>query len=218
VTGLLAAHPDDADALQLKTEAESCTSPSAPPVARTQPPAQPIPPENGGLEPLPGELDRDYQVRVRTMRARYDEVVAISSKGPSPNAIEALQALARDTPPRYLDVAARLAEARRAWLATAQPHLNEGRTLAGQGKWSEAIQKLNQARSIDPSLSIDADLRDIEAAKAKAAAVACEEARGFKNYNRKEEAVTSYRRVLALAQPDHPCYVMAKEYVDSFGR
>ena len=71
-------------------------------------------------------------------------------KGPSRRAIAVFEAIVRDATPKYLDVSARLAEARRAWRATAQPLLSEARDLVAKGMWNEAhpeVQRSPRRRS-----------------------------------------------------------------------
>ena len=112
-----------------------------------------------------GEREQDYQLRMKAMRARYDDAVITASKGPSRAAISQFEAIARETPPGYLDLGAKLAEATRAWRATAKPLATEARDLAAKGMWNEALQKFKDARAIDPSLSFDDEVRKIEAEK-----------------------------------------------------
>ena len=164
INSVLNVEPENAEALELKTQAEACIK-SAPSGPRGPVLAVRIPPADGGLDTLPGEREQDYQLRVKAMRARYDEAVITASKGPSRAAISQFEAIAKETPPGYLDVSAKLAEATRAWRATAKPLATEARDLAAKGMWNEALQKFKDAHAIDPSLSFDDEVRKIEAEK-----------------------------------------------------
>jgi len=221
ISNVLNTNPDNAEALDLKTQAEACSKAAeSKPRPPTSPPAQlaqSLPPEDGGLETLPGELDRDYQARVRAMRSRYDEAILASSKGPSRRAIALWEAMVRDATPKYLDVSAKLAEARRAWRATAQPLLSEARDLVAKGMWNEAIQKLNEAHDVDPALPIDAEIRNAEAQKLAAGQQECRLGRQTISYNH-AVGMQHFRRALTLLPPDDPCYPDAKRWVSEPGK
>jgi pSer/pThr/pTyr-binding forkhead associated (FHA) protein len=214
ISNVLSVEPENPMALELKTQAEACVKSSQPGSRIVL--AKKIPPADGGLDPLAGEQDEAYRLRIKAMRERYDEAVATASKGPSRAAISLFEAIAKETPPGYLDVNTKVAEARGAWRATARPLVTEARDLAGKEMWNEALQKLREARAIDPSLSIDDDMRNIDAAKLVAGQQACRLGKQTVNYNH-AQAVQHFRRAIALLPPDDPCYAAAKKYVDSAG-
>jgi tetratricopeptide (TPR) repeat protein len=215
---VLATDPQNMDAQQLQKQAASACSPTGAPataLTRKDPLAVEIPPQNGGLPPQPNELDRDYQVRVKAMRDRYDEAVATAAKGPSTRLIATYEALLRDTSPQYLDVAARLADARRAWVATAKLRVKEAEDLEAKESWNDAIGKLNEARKIDPSLPVDEAVARIEQKKIVRGEDECRQGRQSTNYGRHGEAAQHYRRALELLPPSNPCYETAQRYVGS---
>ena len=211
ISNVLSLEPENVEALELKTEAEACVKSNLPPPPGPQM-AVKIPPADGGLEPLPGERDRDYQLRVKAMRANYDDAVITASKGPSRAAISQFEAIAKETPPGYLDVSAKLAEVTRAWRATAKPLVTEANNLAAKGMWNEALQKFREARVIDPSLSFDDEIRKIDAAKLADGLQQCKLGKQTINYN-PATAVEHFKRAMALLSPDDPCYAIAKKYV-----
>ncbi len=221
IDNVLNTNPDHAEARELKTQAEACSKAldpkPRPATGSALQLAQSLPPESGGLESFAGELDRDYQMRVKAMRSRYDEAVATASKGPSRTAITAFEGIVRDATPKYLDVGARLAEARRAWRATAQPLLSDARDLAAKGMWNEAVQKFNEAHAVDPALSVDAEVRNVEAQKLAAGQQECRLGRQTISYNR-PVGMQHFRRALALLPADDPCYEDAKRYVSEPGK
>jgi tetratricopeptide (TPR) repeat protein len=212
INDVLSGEPGNLEALELKTQAEACAK-SAPPGPRGPVLAVRIPPADGGLDVLPKESDQDYQVRVKAMRARYDDAVITASKGPSRAAISQFEAIAKETPPGYLDLSAKIAEATRAWRATAKPLATEARDLAAKGMWNEALQKFKDARSIDPSLSFDDEVRKIEAEKLAAGQLECRLGKQTVNYN-PATAVQHFKRAVALLPPDDPCYAAARKYVE----
>ena len=150
------------------------------------------------------------------MRAKYDDAVITASKGPSRAAISQFEAIAKETPPGYLDVSAKLAEATRAWRATAKPLVTEANNLAAKGMWNEALQKFREARVIDPSLSFDDEIRKIDAAKLADGQQQCRLGRQTINYDA-ATALEHFKRAMALLSPDDPCYAIAKKYVGGGG-
>src|SRR5262249_42181879 len=143
IGALLERQPDNAEAQNLRAELEKCTPPLpvvSGPTPRPRPQvqlAQAVSADEGGLEPVPGETDRDYQTRIKAMRERYDNAVAMAAKGPSREVISLFEGIVRDATPRYLDVSTQLANARRAYRATAQKILTDARNLASNEKWNE---------------------------------------------------------------------------------
>ena len=212
IVAVLAGEPDNADALALKGEAEKCAVKLAKPTPPgPKPPllAQKIPPEDGGLEPLPGELVRDYQNRVREMRHRYEEAVTAASKGAGRVVVDTLEAIARDATPQYLNVSAHVAAARKAYTETAQRILADARDLAQKRRWNESLQKYAEARDVDPSAPIDAEVRKLQEGKRQEGLAVCRSARQKATYA-PAEAPGLYRQVLDLLPPDDPCYLEAQ--------
>lgn len=213
IVAILTSEPDNADAMALKAEAQKCViTPVRPstPAPRAPVLAQRIQPKDGGLEPLPGELDRDYQNRVGIMRQRYEEAVTAASKGTDRSIVDALEAIARDATPQYLNVSAILAAARRSFAETAQRMLSEAQELARKGRWNESLQKYNEAQAVDPSVSIEADVRKIQDSRKQAGLAACRSARQKMTYAPKE-VPDLYRQVLELLTPDDECYQAAQK-------
>ncbi len=218
VETVLIAQPENIEALELRKQVQACLSPAPPPAntSNRNPLAVEIPPDKGGLPPLPNELDRDYQVRVKEMRVRYDEAVAAAAK-PSASAIAALEGIVRDATPKYLDAAQRLAETRKAWLATARTRVRESQQFEMKEQFDDAIARLKEAKSIDPSLSVDGDIARIEKVKIERGDEACQAGRRDLAY-RQNDAIQSFRRALKFLPPDHPCYQTALKYAGSPGK
>jgi hypothetical protein len=217
ITNVLLYQPDSAEAADLKQQVERCLAPA------TTPPTTPqtgpklavaIPPEQGGLPLQPNELERDYLERVKAMRIRYDEAVAASAKDPLPRVIATFEGLLKSTSSNYLDVAARLAEARKATAATVQRLKQEATKAEASEAYDEAIEKLRQARTLDPSMSIDGEVERIGKAKIERGERACQEAKVQVNY-RYNDAVRNYRLAAALLPSNHECYATAKKYASS---
>jgi tetratricopeptide (TPR) repeat protein len=211
--------PTNQQAVDLKAKAEAC-----PPLPVKTPPTQQvsapklavkIPVENGGLEPTSGELDKDYQVRVKAMRARYDEAVGILASGAYTRAIPALQGVARDATNRYLDVAAKLSEARK---GAATQAMNEARDFESKNDYDQAIQALRRAAAADPDPKIDDDLKRVGEKRTQAGLKACDDGKNAYAFNRPQQALQFYQQVVRLLPPDHPCTVTAKERIAALSR
>jgi hypothetical protein len=220
IDAVLAAQPDSPEALEVRKQAiAACTAPTVqtagPAPVRKDPPAAEIAAENGGLTPLPNELDRDYQARVKSMRERYDEAVAAAAKGPTPAVVTTYEGLLRDTSPRYLDVAARLADARKGLAAGARQRQKEALALEQKESWDEAIARLRDAKAMDPSLSVDGDISRMQGAKLARGEDACRAARQAANYpNAQAKVIESYRLVVRHLPQSHACYGEARSYLD----
>jgi hypothetical protein len=220
INKVLEKDPTNQQAVDLKVKAEAC--PPAP-VARApqvpQPPkeklAVKIPAETGGLEPTSGELDKDYQVRVRAMRTRYDEAVGVLASGAYGRAIPALQGIAREATNRYLEVGAKLSEARKG--ASTQA-MNEAKEFESRNEYDQAIQALRRAAAADPDPKIDDDLRRIGEKRTQAGLKACDDAKNAYAFNRPQLALQFYQQVVKLLPADHPCTVTAKERIAALSR
>ena len=151
------------------------------------------------------------------MRSRYDEAVTAASRGASRIVIASFEGIARDATTRYLDIDEKLAEARRAWKATAQPVLVAARDLAVKGMWVEALKMYEQARDIDPTVPVSVEVGNVELAKLTAGQDACKRGKQTISYNN-SQGMEFFRRALALLPSDDPCYQDAKRYVDGVAR
>jgi tetratricopeptide (TPR) repeat protein len=218
INQVLEQDPSNQQAVELKKKAEVC--PPLPKVAQAPatPPAKTavrIAPDNGGLEPTPGELDKDYQVRVRAMRARYDEAVAALASGAFPRAITALEAVAREGTNRYLDVASKLSEARKGAAAHASA---EAREFEAKNDYDHAIDAFRRAAAVDPDTRVDDDIKRVQEKKTQAGLKACDEAKNAFAFNRPQQALLLYQQVLRLLPADHVCSATAKERIAQLSR
>jgi tetratricopeptide (TPR) repeat protein len=219
INKVLEKDPTNQQAIDLKVKAEAC--PQAV-VRRPELPQAPkeklavkIPAENGGLEPTSGELDKDYQLRVKAMRTRYDEAVGILASGAFTRAIPALQGVAREATNRYLDIASKLSEARKGAAAQA---MNEAHDFELKNDYDQAIQALRRAAAADPDPKIDDDLRRVGEKRTQAGLKACDDAKNAYAFNRPQIALQLYQQVVKLLPPDHPCTATAKERIAALSR
>jgi tetratricopeptide (TPR) repeat protein len=210
--------PANAEAMELKQKAEVCPPPpkvQPPPVATAPRLAVRIPPENGGLDPVSGEQDKDYQARVRGMRVRYDEALALLERGTYPRAIQALEGIVRDAGGRYLAAAAKLSEARRGAAGVARA---EARDFELKNEYDQAIAAWRRVVAADPDPKIEDDLKRLQEKKTQAGLTACDQAKNAYAFNRPQQALQFYQQVVRFLPPEHPCFVIAKERIASIGR
>ena len=213
INKVLEQEPANPQAVELQQKAQTC-----PPavVAKTPPPptqklAVKISPESGGLEPTSGELDKDYQVRVKAMRTRYDEAVAIGSNA---RAIPALEGIIRDAGNRYLDVGTKLAEARKAVAAQA---LAEGRDFEAKNDYDQAIARFQRAAALDHDAKVDEDIRRVQEKKRQLGLKACDDAKNAYAFNRGQQALQFYQQVIKLLPENDPCFATAKQRIAELG-
>jgi predicted component of type VI protein secretion system len=219
INRVLEKDPTNQQAVDLKVKAETCPplvvkAPQAP-QAPAPKLAVKIPAENGGLEPTSGELDKDYQVRVRAMRTKYDEAVGILASGAYTRAIPALQSVARDATNRYLDIASKLSEARKGAAAQA---MNEARDFESKNDYDQAVLALRRAAAADPDPKIDDDLKRVGEKRTQAGLKACDDGKNAYAFNRPQQALQFYQQVVRLLPADHPCTVTAKERIAALSR
>lgn len=217
---VLLTFPNNAEAQAMKAEAEKC-APVAVATATPAPTPRPaaagatrIAPENGGLEPLANEKDADYRARVDAMRARYDAAVAAAARTPNRITINALDAIARETGPRYLEIATKLADARREYRASAGKLMAEGRDAAAKEQWKQALDRFSQAIDIDSSLATEGEaaIAKTRADMQSAGAAACRQARQYSNYpDRQAQIPALWEKVLLTLPESDSCYVSAKQ-------
>jgi tetratricopeptide (TPR) repeat protein len=219
INKVLEQEPTNPKAVELKAKAEACPpivvkAPSATAAAAPKL-AVKIPAESGGIEPNSGELDKDYQVRVKAMKARYDEAVGILASGAYARAIPALQGIVREAGNRYLDAAAKLTEARKGAAAQA---IAEARDAESKNDYDQAVQALRRAAAADPDPRIEEDLKRIGEKRMQAGLKACDDGKNAYAFNRPQQALQFYQQVVRLLPPDHPCTVTAKERIAALTR
>ena len=199
VSNVLVHEPENADASSLKRKVDQCLSPPPPPpgTSTSERLAQGDPPEQGGLAVKPGELERDYRKRVAAMRARYDGVIAALAAGVNADVIAQLEGILNETSPQYLDVAERLADARRQW---ARVRMKRALQLAAKDQWDEAILELKEAKGIDPTVPAEREIERIEKTKIDRGEQACQAGKDDFNYpSTQKNAVRNFE--LALKAP-----------------
>jgi tetratricopeptide (TPR) repeat protein len=177
-----------------------------------------IAPADGGLEPLPGELGKDYKVRVNTMRKRFDDTVAVLQQQRYAQALTELNAIAGEVPQGYRDLAQRRVEARNGLREEANRAYAAGQQAEQAGQWNTAIVRYQRAHELDPARDVTADVARITDQKVKLGRQLCVDGRAMFSLGKNAEAAEKLNRVLELLQSDDPCYVQAKEILSKIRR
>lgn len=218
INKVLQQEPANQQAVELQQKAQTCP-PAVVAKAPPPPPAQKlavrIPPDNGGLEPASGELDKDYQARVKAMRTRYDDAVGVLANGSHARAISLLEGIARDAGNRYLDVASKLSEARK---GVAGQVATEARELEAKNEYDQAIAAFRRVGTLDHDARVDEDIRRVQEKKLQAGLKACDEAKNAYAFNRGQQALQFYQQVIKLLPENHPCFATAKERIPGLSR
>jgi tetratricopeptide (TPR) repeat protein len=211
---VLASDPTNAEALALKSRAETACRTPQPPTEAQPALARRILPEKGGLEPAPGELQRDYESRVRGMRARYDEAQAALTAASYQKALDLFTAVVRDAGDRYLDAGRLLIQARESLKDSALKIYAEARDHEAHEEWDKAIQEFRRAQTTDPStIDVSEDIKRVTERKTALGLKNCDVANANYLLKRNEVALQNYEAVLRLLPADHRCFIEAKERV-----
>jgi tetratricopeptide (TPR) repeat protein len=167
-----------------------------------------IAPAEGGLDPLPGEKDKDYRPRVARMKSRFNDAVATLQNQKYADALKELDAIASQVPQGYMDLAQQRAAAQAAIRAEANRAYQQGKDAEQLQQWNLAIQRYTRAHELD-SRDVTADIERIKETKLKFGQQACKDAQAQYLVGHNPEARTSYQKVVELLPTNHPCYVEA---------
>jgi serine/threonine protein kinase len=184
-----------------------------PPAASPFEPARTVPPEQGGLQPLQGESQREYAARLEAMRKRYDEAVALLSSGAYHKSDQAFTAIVSEASDRYLEAGKLLRESKDNLRQIALKMYAEARGLESRGEFDKAITTFLQAAATSPDIVVVGDIQRVVASKTALGEKMCLEGRA--NYAVRQAAVAlqAYEEALRLLPSDNKCYAEAKERV-----
>jgi len=213
---VLAQEPANQTAVELQQKAQTC--PPAVVAKAPSPPPPPkvvqIPPDRGGLDLIAGESEKDYTARVKAMRTRYDEALALVNGSPA-RAIPLLEGIAREAGTRYLEVSTKLGEARK---GVAGQALTEARDAEAKNDYDQAIAGFRRAGTLDRDTHVDEDIKRVQDKKLQAGLKACDEGKNAFAFNRGQQALQYYQQVVKLLPESHPCFATAKERIATLSR
>jgi predicted component of type VI protein secretion system len=212
INGVLAQEANDERAKTLQMKANECLNPA--PAPRPGPAQEPVavrmPPADGGLDPLPGEKDKDYKARVTKMKSRYSDAVALVQNQKYTDAIKELDAIDKLVPQGYMDLSQQRATAQTAIRNDAKAIYNNGRQAEARQSWNVAIQLFQRAHDVDPTINVAADVERIKEQKAKLGQQACADGRAAFALGHTAEAKTAFEKVIELLPQSDPCYAIAQ--------
>ena len=221
INAVLAADPNNERARELAARANACVTPTpALPTSRT--PADTLavsePPAEGGLDPLPKELQKDYLKRKVAMRKRYDDAVSRLEGHEYQYAARELEEIAQQVPSGYLDLSRRRAEARDGIKAEAGASVDEAQAAERAGDFEAAIAAYRRAHALDPSFQVDGHLQRIDGQKLQRGNKRCEEGRLAFSYGDNAAAAAAFQDVVKLLPPSDPCYATARDRLKQLGK
>ena len=223
---ILAADPDNQQAVELQREAQACVTP---PPAATDPPRRPAPPvgggparvvaaEEGGLSALPNETNDDYQARVQAIQARFSDADALVAKGDLKRALALFEGIAQMATDRYHDrgdrssgVAERIRTVTARLKDQAQKIRASAAALEQRGEFVRAIEEYERAAQTDSEVDVVQDVARVNVAKTAAGQKACQDADVRYSFNRFSEAADLYKRAAELLPTGDPCYAKARD-------
>jgi tetratricopeptide (TPR) repeat protein len=212
INEVLAADANNERAKELAARANACiTPPPSAPRAQADPLAVRRGPSEGGLDPLPKELQKDYQKRMDTMRALYDNAVSMLQKRAYVQAAREFEQIRKEVPSGYLELAQRLDAARNGIREEARRSLDAARAAEDRGDFDDATDAYRRARELDPGLKVDEPLQRIADQKMLLGGKKCAEGKMEFSYGNNAAAVAAFQAVLKLLPPSDPCYAIAKE-------
>jgi predicted component of type VI protein secretion system len=214
---VLTTDPSDLRAKDLAAKATACLTPADPRRPPVADPVVKIAPADSGLDPLPGELGKDYKVRVNAVRKRYDDAVAQLQSQRYSQALREFEAIAAGVPQGYRELAQRRGEARNGIRDEANRTYASGQQAEQASQWNTAIDRYQRARDLD-GRDISADVARINAQKLKLGTQFCNDGRASFALGKNAEAAEKYSRVLELLPSDDACYIEAKERLSRIRR
>ena len=211
INEVLTTEPSNERAIGLAEQANACITPPPPPRVQADPLAVKRPPAEGGLDPLPKELQKDYQKRMDAMRARYDNAVSMLQKRAYLQAARELDQIRKEVPSGYLELAQRLEAARSGIKDDARRSFDAARTAEDRGDFDTATDAYRRAHDLDPSIQVDLPLQRIADQKLRLGKAKCEEGKVEFSYGNNAAAAAAFQEVIRLLPQSDPCYAIAKD-------
>ena len=160
---------------------------------------------------MPKETQKDYQKRMDTMRAKYDNAVSMLQKRAYVQAARELDQIRKEVPSGYLELAQRLDAARTAVKEEAKRSLDAARAAEDRGDFDDATDAYRRARELDPGIKVDEPLQRIADQKLLLGAKKCAEGKMEFSYGNNAAAAAAFQDVIKLLPPSDPCYAIARE-------
>jgi len=212
INEVLATEPDNERGKGLAAQANACITPPPPaPRAAAEPLAVKRPPSEGGLDPLPKELQKDYQKRVDAMRARYDNAVSLLQKRAYVQAAREFEQLRKEVPTGYVELAQRLDAARNGIRDDARRSLDAARAAEERGEFDTAADAYRRAHELDSGIQVDLPLQRMADRKLQIGRRRCSEGQVEFSYGNNAAAVAAFQEVMKLLPQSEPCYAIARD-------
>lgn len=221
VNAVLAQEPDNTRAKDLLAKVNACLTPT--PVPPTPGPEKPqiakaLPPEKGGLTPLPNETQKDYAARVAAKHQQYTEALALIDNQRYLQARRALDEIAQDVPAGYLDLAQRREELGNTIKAEAKKRFETAQGLDAKNEFDGATEAYRRAHDLDASIQIDAPIQRLNDRKLELGRKRCQQGRLDYLYGQTATAIPELQDAVKYLPPTEECAVKAREILQKLGK
>jgi tetratricopeptide (TPR) repeat protein len=213
INSVLAADANNAQARDLFARANACLNPVPPPP--TEKLAVKIPPAQGGLDPVPGETDKAYKIRMMSLRKKYDDAVALLQIQKYAQAKRAFDDLTSQIPSGYLEWAKHRDEAIAGMRGEAKNAFEAAQAADKADDFDAAINGYRRAHDLDPGIQVDALMQRATQRKLEFGKKRCETGKLEFSYGNNAVAIPALQDAVKFLPPSDPCYGEARQRLQS---
>src|SRR5581483_129190 len=194
--------PQHAEAASLKRQAEDALARMATPAGERAKLRAPDESAAAGIQRLPNESSRQYEDRVKRVKARYAEGRLALERKQFGAAIASFQAVDRDQP-NYRDVRSLLADAVAARSAAFREAMDQGARSESAEQWKEALDAYLRAEQYDTGSTAAEKARVVRERLVSDATAALQRAHTYQAMRKPAEAVRLYQQVIDSLPEGH---------------
>jgi len=220
VNGVLAQEPDNARAKDLLAKVNACMNPAPPPAPGPEKPqtAKAVPPEKGGLTPLPNETQKDYAARIAAKHQQYTEALALIDNQRYLQARRALDEIAQDVPAGYLDLAQRREELGNTIKAEAKKRFETAQAADAKNDFDGATEAYRRAHDLDASIQVDPLIQRLNDRKLEFGRARCTKGSVEYSFGNNPAAIPMLQDAVKYLPPTDECAVKAREALQRLGK
>ncbi len=221
VNAVLAQEPDNARAKDVLAKVNTCLNPTpAPPAPPTEKATavKPVPPEKGGLIPLPNETQKDYAARVAAKHQQYTEALALIDNQRYLQARRALDEIAQDVPAGYLDLAQRREELGNTIKAEAKKRFETAQAADAKNDFDGATEGYRRAHDLDASIQVEPLIQRLNDRKLEFGRARCTKGSVEYSFGNNVAAIPMLQDAVKYLPPTDECAVKAREALQRLGK
>jgi len=217
INDVLKEDPNNDRAKSLLAKATACAGTAA----ATSTITPELPPSKGGLPRNAGESDKDHKARIAKAKQAYDDAVSLVQARRYLQAKKAFDDLASQVPSDYLDLAQRRDELAKAMVTEAKGAFNNAQivdrnTVDRPEDFEAAAANYRRAHDLDPTISIDAQIRALTQRRIAAGEDKCKKGKlefALANNAGAAPLLQDALKLLSVA-PTHPCIEEARQKLE----